>query len=94
MVAQTTEEYCSCLYEHALEALAIGRLPTTLTQRVLGARGSGHVCTLCGDPISSGEAEVALRGFGEAGGAVAARLHFGCYRLWQLVCQGRRRGSH
>lgn len=72
-------------YESMLEAISTGRLPGHLAGRVLVARGSGHSCALCTEPITCHEPELSLQG--SAGAQRYVRLHFDCYRFWERAGQ-------
>ena len=86
MVTQRSVDPYALIYQRAEEAVLCGRLPRKQTARVLGGRGNGSACTLCGEPIGPGEAQIHLqKGLDPSGPDV--RLHFDCYRLWELVRQ-------
>jgi hypothetical protein len=58
------------------ERLASGDL-FPVPREVWAGHGSGHVCVVCGRPISSAEVE------NEIAGPTTVRAHVACYSIWQ-----------
>ena len=58
------------------ERLASGDL-LPVSREVWAGHGSGHVCVVCGKPISSAEVE------NEIVGPTTVRAHVACYSIWQ-----------
>ncbi len=67
------------------QAIAARELPSGISLRVWGGRGSGKICSLCGRPIGSDDVEIELDGIEREGGV---RFHSKCHLLWQEACKG------
>ncbi len=75
----------AALLERARQAIAARELPSGISLRVWGGRGSGKICSLCGRPIGSDDVEIELDGIEREGGV---RFHSKCHLLWQEACKG------
>ena len=63
-----------------MEAIAHGRLPPALPRKTWGGFGDGHLCTVCGTPVTAEQIETEF----EAGGR-AYHLHIQCFAAWELA---------
>jgi len=73
----------AALLERARRAIAAHELPPAVISRVWGGRGSGHPCSLCGQPIGLNDVEIELEGVDAAD---SVRFHSGCHLLWSEAC--------
>jgi hypothetical protein len=71
------------LLERARRAIAAHELPPGVSSRVWGGRGSGHPCSLCGQPIGFNDVEIELEG---VDATASVRFHSGCHLLWSEAC--------
>ena len=74
----------AALLDRARRAIAARELPTGVSSRVWGGRGSGQLCSLCGQAIGSNDVEIELDGIEAAAGV---RFHSKCHHLWQEACR-------
>jgi hypothetical protein len=75
----------AALLERARRAIAARALPSGVSLRVWGGRGTGKTCSLCGQSIGSHDVEIELDGLDAAAGV---RFHSECHLLWQEACMG------
>jgi hypothetical protein len=73
----------AALLERARRAIAARELPPEVKSRVWGGRGSGQLCSLCGQRIGFNDVEIELEG---SDGAAGVRFHSKCHLLWQEAC--------
>ena len=73
----------AALLERARRAIAARELPPGVSSRVWGGRGSGQLCSLCGQPIDFNDVEIELE---EVEAAAGVRFHSKCHLLWLEAC--------
>jgi hypothetical protein len=73
----------AALLERARRAIAARELPPGVSTRVWGGRGTGQLCSLCGQPIGFNDVEIELEGVQVASGV---RFHSKCHLLWLEAC--------
>lgn len=72
------------LIELARLRLREGVLPAQAQTTALGGRSDGSACSLCGEAVSAGSAEIELV-WSEHGGRRSAMLHPACHAAWLAV---------
>jgi hypothetical protein len=70
--------------EEAREAIRSGRLPSRRQDFTRGGSGSGGVCPVCEEIISSSVTELEI-GFNDgAAGFVVYQIHYQCFAAWEI----------
>jgi hypothetical protein len=80
----------AALLEIARRAIAAHELPLGVSSRVWGGRGSGKLCSLCGERIGFNDVEIELEG---GGVGADVRFHSKCHLLWQEACKRESEGK-
>ena len=80
------------LQRTARESIASGRLPRMHSQCIWGGYGRGGICSLCGEPIHSGEVEFEVPEPEHRPGT-PLKFHITCYAAWQLECADEEPGA-
>ena len=79
----------SALRSKARAAIRNGKLPAIKPSRTWGGPGSGASCSVCGEPVKSGqmELEVEYRRDGGNPGVENYYLHVRCFAAWECESQ-------
>jgi len=68
------------------ERIEDGRLPVMAPRRINGSHGSGHICAVCDQPITSDQVDYELADYRDG-----KRLcfHQDCCMVWEIECARR-----
>lgn len=72
------------LWLRVRERIKDGRLPVMIPMRVDARYGTGHICVVCDQPVTSAQVEYELDDYRDS-----KRLcfHLDCHTIWRMECE-------